>query len=682
MTHAEQFGSRRSFLKLAASGAAGAYLGSKLGWWRALAQVPGGTLPPDGIPKFIRPLTVPRAMPLSAKDATTDYYSVGIRQMRQQVLPPSLPTTKVWAYGSLTDASTFAYPTCTIETRVNRRARVKWVNQLMDSNGKYLPHLFAVDQTLHWANPAGGVTGRDMHGHDPAPYTGPVPIVSHLHGAHVGDESDGYPEAWFLPAASNIPAGYAKTGTWYNYFAARFQSRYGGGWEPGSATYLYPNDQAATALWFHDHALGMTRLNVYSGAVGFYLLRGGAADLAPGTLPGPAPAPGDKAGQRYYEIPLVIQDRSFNADGSLFYPSNRAFFEGMDVSQLQIPFIPDDGCTGPSDVSPIWNPEFFGNTMVVNGQTWPYLEVEQRRYRFRLLNACDSRFLMLKLSRAGLPFWQIGADGGFLPAPIRLDQLLIAPSERADVIVDFTAVPVGTEIVLNNIGPDEPFGGGLPGVDFDPSDATTTGMVMQFRVVPSRSRDVSVPPDRLTLPAAARLGAAGLTRRLSLNEAESATVLVDGHPGHGHRAHMPAKLKMVCNSANSVPFGPTMAMLGTVTPDGGGNPLRWMDDITENPAPGDTEIWEVHNFTADAHPVHVHQVQFEVVGRTSAEGLARGPEPWEAGPKDTVISYPGEVTQLKARFDRAGQYVWHCHILSHEDNEMMRPFSVGPVQRP
>jgi bilirubin oxidase len=506
--------------------------------------------------------------------------------------------------------------------------------------------------------------------------------VTHLHGGHSTDESDGYPEAWYLPAANNLPAGFATTGTWYNFFRAKFAAVWGGTWDPGSAKFMYPNDQRAATLWYHDHTLGMTRLNVYAGPAGFYLVRGGSSDLPVGTLPGPAPALGDPPGMNYYEIPIAIQDRSFNADDSLFYPDNRAFFEGLRTGQLQIPFIPQSGCTGPSDVSPIWNPEFFGNTTVVNGRTWPYLDVEQRRYRFRFLNGCDSRFLILKLSRDGLPFWQIGADGGFLPAPARLDQLLMGPAERADVIVDFTNVPVGTEIVLLNRGPDEPFGGGVPDDDFDVSDPETTGLVMQFRVVSARSSDISTPPEALVLPQTPALPPATVTRQVSLNEAESETVFVDGHPGHGHRKRQPANLKLSCNDPNAVPFGPTMAQLGTVAPSGEGTPRRWIDAITENPAPGATEVWEIYNFTADAHPIHIHEVEFEIVGRENATGVVRPPEAWETGPKDTVISYPGEITRVKATFDRAGQFVWHCHILEHEDNEMMRPYSVGPLQNP
>ncbi len=525
-----------------------------------------------------------------------------------------------------------------------------WANQLVDGAGHYLPHLLPVDQTLHWANPPGGVAGRDMHGMAPTPYRGPVPIVTHLHGHHSTDESDGYPEAWYLPAANNIPAGFATVGTWYDFFRAKAVAQGVPLWVPGTATFVYRNDQRATTLWYHDHALGMTRVNVYAGPAGFYLIRGGPGDLPPGVLPGPAPAAGDPPGRPYYEIPIAIQDRSFNANGSLFYPDNRAFFEGLQTGQLQVPFIPQAGCTGPSDVSPIWNPEFFANTMVVNGRTWPFLTVEQRRYRFRFLNGCDSRFLILKMSN-GLPFWQIGAEGGFLPAPVQLDQLLMGPAERADVIVDFTNVPVGAEIVLLNLGPDEPFGGGVPGADFAPADPNTTGQVMQFRVVAAQSSDTSTPPEALGLPARPPLPNASNTRPVSLNELESATVLVGSHPGHGHPARQPANLKLACDDPNAVPFGPTQALLGTLTPAGEGVPTPWSDAVTESPALNATEVWEIHNFTADAHPIHIHVVQFEIVERVDAEGVARGPEAWETGVKDTVIAFPGEITRVKATYD-------------------------------
>ncbi len=669
--------SRRQFLTAGAVTGASLVLPWQLPVQRVLAQVPGGTLPPGSIPKYVTPLVIPPAMPRTAKlrvpggNKQIDYYEIAVRQFRQHILPESMgkPTT-VWSYGSVTHPASFNYLAFTIEAKWTAPVRVKWMNQLVDANGNYLRHLLPIDQTLHWANPPGGPGGTDEETLDPTPYHGPVPIVTHLHGGHSTQESDGFPEAWFLPAAKNIPAGYATVGSHYDQFKAEAEALYGQPWTPGSAVFQYDNDQAAATMWYHDHTLGMTRSNVYAGPAGFYLLRGGPGDKVTGVLPGPAPALGDAPGTKYYEIPIAIQDRSFNDDGSLFYPDNRAFFEGLNQPPTQpyldIPFIPDQACDGlPSDISPIFNPEFFGNTMVVNGNTWPSLEVEQRRYRFRFLNGCNSRFLILKLSN-GLRFWQIGAEGGFLPAPVQLDQLLLGLAERADVIVDFTNVSVGTNIVLQNLGPDEPFGGGEPPGDFDAADPNTTGQVMQFRVVPRTSRDTSTPPNQLVLPAPPPLPQATTTRQVSLNEEDSRTVRVSTDE-HGN---------VVLDCDNGQPFGPRFALLGTVA-GGAGEPLRWDDPITENPAVGATEVWELYNFTEDAHPIHIHEIQFQVLERQPFDGPRRGSESWEAGRKDTVIAYPGEITRVKATFDRAGLFVWHCHIVEHEDHEMMRPYQIG-----
>ena len=229
----------------------------------------------------------------------------------------------------------------------------------------------------------------------------------------------------------------------------RPNQRYGANWGPGFATFQYPNHNRASTIWYHDHALGMTRLNVYAGPAGFYIVRGGPSgdeavlDSRFGTtavLPGPAPTEGDEfpPNKTYYEIPIAIQDRSFNTDGSLFYPDTRAFFD-----EFIGPYIPE------TDISPIWNPEFFGNMIMVNGNTWPFQTVEQRRYRFRFLNGCQSRFLILDFSNIpGVEVWQIGNEGGFLAAPVNItaglgNRLLMGLAERADVIVDFTNVPEG-----------------------------------------------------------------------------------------------------------------------------------------------------------------------------------------------------------------------------------------------
>jgi bilirubin oxidase len=621
-------------------------------------QVP--RLDAASIPKYVEPLVIPPVMPQvpqeqrpAAVPGDTDYYAIAVRQFQQTILPPSLGLqTTVWGYGAVDQPDSFNYPAFSIEATVDRPFRVQWINDLVDADGSYLSHLLPLDPTLHWANPGGGVDGRDSRpafDATPGPYTGPVPIVVHLHGGHSSEESDGYTEAWYLPAARNLPVGFAATGSMYEPFAAKFSEAWGQTWEPGAAVFQYANDQRPATLWFHDHTLGMTRLNVYAGPAGFYLLRGGESDLSPGVLPGPAPGAGDPPSTKYYEIPIAIQDRSFAADGSLLYPASRADFDGFTG-----PFIPE------SDVSPIFNPEVFGDTMVVNGRTWPVLEVEPRRYRFRFLNGCNSRFLILKVASDSLaprpaqpavPLHQIGSDGGFLRSPVSLDDVLLAPAERADIIVDFAGLSPGAELFLINEGPDEPFGGGKPGTDFPAANSETTGQVLKFVVVPLAADDTSLPVDQLVLPSLVEFGPETAIRRLSLNEEDS-------HVLEG--------------------VGPVEAQLGILDEAGTPVPLDWDDPITETPALNAVELWELHNFTADAHPIHIHELQFRIVEREPFGGLPHPAEPWESGDKDTVIAYPGEITRVKVRFDHPGLFVWHCHIVEHEDNEMMRPLRVGP----
>jgi spore coat protein A, manganese oxidase len=698
--------SRRQFFKIGAGGLLGLYAGSRLGGFTPLAQaaIPGGTLEPAAIPKYLTPLLVPPVMPKAGtltgnRKRPVDLYEISVRQFSQQILPGphgplGLPPTTVWGYGAVAAASKRGLlihnaPSLTIEAQAGRPVRVKWINELVDAGGNYRPHLLSVDPTLHWANPPGGDMHRDTRPTftaTPGPYTGPVPLVTHVHGAvGVGDESDGYAEAWFLPDAGNIPADYATKGTWYDFFAAKAAADYGVTWGPGYATFQYPNDNRASTIWYHDHTLGMTRLNVYAGPAGFYIVRGGPAgdgavlDSRFGTaavLPGPAPKENDKfpSNKTYYEIPIAIQDRAFNTDGSLFYPDSRTFFDGLAGDYLP---------TG--EYSPIWNPEFFGNSIMVNGNTWPFHKVEQRRYRFRILNGCQSRFLILDFNNIpGVEVWQIGNEGGFLAAPVNLtadngNRLLVGLAERADLIVDFTNVPAGN-YVLGNVGPDEPFGGGVPGIDFPAADPASTGQIMEFRVGPAMAADPTTPPVFLKLPTIAPLPAASVTRPLALIE----------------------KMGMGMDTEGEIVEGPVEALLGTVGPDsidgttapGVWTQRMWMEPVTENPAVGATEVWEFYNTTGDAHPMHVHEVTFEVVNReglvldidgnvaqpVQTDGVITLPEAWETGFKDTVTAYPGQVTRVRATFARAGQYVWHCHIVEHEDNEMMRPFRIGREQ--
>jgi spore coat protein A len=248
---------RRRFFKIGAAAGAGLLAPFKGGVAHAAspsvrlfapaAAIPGGSLAPGAILKYRMPLVIPPAMPRTVRPGNFHYYEIAVRQFQQQILPSSYPSTTVWSYGSVNHPGTFNYPAFTIEATYKKPVRVKWINGLVDANGNYLPHLLAVDPTLHWANPPGGIAGRDMRptfGKTPGAYTGPVPIVTHLHGiASVGDESDGFAEAWFLPAAKNIPADYATVGSWYNTFKAKAEGEFGQTWEPGTAVFQYPNNQ-------------------------------------------------------------------------------------------------------------------------------------------------------------------------------------------------------------------------------------------------------------------------------------------------------------------------------------------------------------------------------------------------------------------------------------------------------
>ncbi len=733
--------------------------------------LPGGTLDPLTIPQYVTPLVIP---PVMKNTGTENNYDIAVRQFQQQILPSGLPPTTVWSYGPEADPvpavapaanSQFNYPAYTIETTSNTPVSVRWRNELVAINPAtgfpcdglacqptFLSHLLPIDQTLHWANPPatgcvmGNPAGTDCVTNNPDRYLGPVPIITHVHGAHVESHSDGYPEAWYLPAASNIPGTYARSGRLFDDST---------GTNPGNLGYVdftYRNDQPATTIWYHDHSLGMTRANVYAGPAGFWLIRNGAYDGAtdgvshlPAVLPGPAPVaadtvvalntPGDAVRNKIREIPIVIQDRSFNADGSLFYPDSRSFFD-----EFPGPYIPDPVPVSGllSDISPIWNPEAFFNTMVVNGTTWPRLEVAPAKYRFRLLNGCNARFLNLALfikhprkdedTRRELPFYQIGADQGFLPEvvevrtglatplpgdgtmPVRVRvekqrALLMGLAERADVIVDFSRLKNGTVVRMINTAPDEPFNG-FP-IEA-PSDTSTTGRVMEFVVnsallQPSDATTTS--PLNLVMNAEPAIAAPStVTRRISLNELESDTVCVTDEDD----TMIPGLQPPLCGD-NGTPAAPRQALLGTVdltttpgTPMG--VPLNWTDmsgtsspvqvplkngstitvNVTENPTVGATETWEIYNFTGDAHPIHEHLVRFEVLNReifdpeAGVPGTVFAPQAVEKGYKDTVTALPGQITRVKATYDISGLYVWHCHILEHEDNEMMRPYYVSP----
>ncbi len=739
---------------------AGAFICTPLvfGMQSAMAEpVPGGTLDPLSIPKYVTPLVIP---PVLHDDGGAPMQAeVAMRQINQQVLPTGFPATPLWAYGDPANPATFNNPGFTIEVTKDTMTEIKWLNQLIadpanctikrskqQTTGKrpacdYLPHVIQdqngvpiVDQTLHWAAPnqdcLDGIPRTDCRGASDQPYLGPIPMVMHVHGAHVGPGSDGYPEAWWLPLANNIPKGYATNGTF-------FESANGAdtlqALSRGYAIDMYTNDQPTTTLWYHDHSLGMTRLNVYAAGAGFWMIRDandGETGVVSGVLPGPAPkagdsaaalnTPGDAVRNAVREIPIAIQPKSFNADGTQYYPADRALFEGLgtggtfaDNTGVNIPFLPQ----GTSDIAPVWNPEAFFNTMVVNGSTWPQLDVAQEQYRLRFVNASDSRFMNLAMFVVNadgtlgqeIPFYQIGSEQGLLPAVVRIETgfattlpgdgsdvgtgvtpvpgrfaeqaLLLGPAERPDVIVDFSGLADGTVVRMINTGPDEPFGG-----DFSvPADPGTTGQVMQFKVslaLNNPAGDPSTPAAALQLDpnpgGVPKLGAPTAVQDLALLEEESALLCVTVDAVSGVIDLDPNSVPPVCDPVlGSVPFGPKAAVLG-VSGSAGGVVQLWDDPIAQNPALGAVEEWELWNWSADAHPIHLHLVKFEVVNRQIIGAPdVLPPEPWESGWKDTAIMYPGEITRVKALFDVPGLYVWHCHILSHEDNEMMVPFCVG-----
>ena len=488
----------------------------------------------DHLTQFVDRLPIPEVVQPHGHHPSPDdperkipYYLVQAQTVASKV-HRDLPPTKFWSFGS-------SVPGVTFETRSGEPLLVRWVNALPNE------HFLPIDHTIHGAE-------ADKSA---------VRTVVHLHGAKTGPESDGYPEDWIVPGRSSL--------------------------------YYYPNQQDAAMLWYHDHALGINRLNVYAGLFGAFIIRDSVEDAL--NLP-----------KGKYELPLVLYDRLLTKDGQLLYPTSG---------------IPE---------SP-WVPEVFGNAILVNGKLFPYLEVEPRRYRLRVLNGSNSRTYHLALSNDAA-FHQIGTDQGLLPAPVPLKTLEIAPAERADLIVDFSEHR-GAQLILK-------------------SDAFT---VMQFRVSSAKVTETSSLPTALRPVPKIPESQAVQTRLLTLDE-------------------------YVNKAGNSA-----MLLL---------NASHWNMPITEKPALGSTEIWSLINPTGDTHPIHLHLVRFQILDRQTYEpwmfqtkrqlhflGPPQPPAANEAGWKDTVQAYSHMVTRIIVPFEGyAGRYVWHCHILEHEDNEMMRPYEV------
>jgi FtsP/CotA-like multicopper oxidase with cupredoxin domain len=545
-------------------------------------------------------------------------YRVTIADKMVQMLPDCYPETQVFAYGGSTrdlgeteSKETWSSPGPTFEMTRGKTAHVTWVNEIG------IDHLFPVDPTLHWANP------KDEQGPATGPfpavppydskYQGPVPVVTHVHGLEVASDFDGAPEAWFTPGAAIVGKKYI-TG-------------------PSE----YPNSQPATTLWYHDHALGITRLNVYAGLAGMYIIRDENDPYA------------SKLPDREHEWPLVIQDKDFNADGSLNYGS------------------------GGSDHHPYWQSASGGGTMVVNGKVWPKMTVERARYRFRVLNGANYSSFNLSLTKPEslkepLRFTVIGSDGGYLDAPADTPVLKLAPGERADVVIDFSRLLPGETTILSTDGTD----------------------VVKFEV-PLAAADPKLPSCVLTRP-------------------RDETVPPLCFPNGLNTSKLETKPETKPDSTRTLTLveGPDHELLL--------NGQMFTDEATETPKLGTTEDWNIVNTMDSDHPIHLHLVQFKLLERrpisddfftqwkadnggelplhhapTSPKldtyvGDATLPvEVADTGWKDTIVAPGKSVTRIRVRwapqdggkfpFDawKGVGYVWHCHMLEHEDNEMMRP---------
>jgi spore coat protein A len=725
-----------------------------VGTVNASTLIPQTELPGDCIPKFAvsMPVFGPAGSIPRVNAVRHHKLTITMQEIEQWVLPvdtsiypltyvdpwtgttqncPSVnpQKTHVWAYG-VTDTMTGTllapanWPGVTIETQRYVPTTVTYVNQLPSfREGGVVQGLISIDKTVHWADPlhvgAMNPCMDNPQGTCSQPYgfsEGETPpAVPHLHGAEDSSTVDGGPDAWFTPDGIHGP-GY------FTLFNAG----------PGTAVYRYLNDQEPGTLWFHDHALGATRTNVYSGLEAFYFVRDKHSE--PMGLPdGP------------YDIEMAMQTRQFDTNGQLFFPDGSGSLCG--TGQPGDPCL--NGPPGNPDIHLFWIPEFIGDVMTVNGAPWPVLNVEPRRYRFRLLDGANARFYDMTFGDA--PVYAVGADDNYLDKPEKIDHVFLAPGERIEVIVDFSKL-AGQTIDVTNDAP-VPYPDGLiPGVD-QPGMA----QVMRFQVGTTVST-----PDHSCDPAMHQCRRPRAMVRLTDGK---------GHIAPGVKIDRVRQL-ILKEFANPTDDNPVVVLVNNTYWDGGSSPSINTDfpaeGISELPRVGSTELWEIINLTGDAHPMHTHLTQFQILNRESYDidgtmgsgipggyfgvwsaafgypdnlkcavysgdpdnpcpgygppldyltpnsdgavggnpaigpyllGDATPPAPEESGWKDTAKAMPGQVlrvvirwtpSSVKAmpnrsyagrnfyRFDptKGPGYVWHCHIIDHEDNEMMRPYKV------
>lgn len=562
---------RRSLLRATGAMLGGVALGST-GLDGARAATAATRTTPD-LEHFVQPVPRPTVREPDGQRDGADYHEIVLQEFETAV-HPDLPATTMWGFDG-------QFPGPLIQGRIREPIAVEFDNSQLPDD-----HLLSVDERINGTQPE----------HYPD-YDGPVPevrTVTHFHGLNVPPEEDGQADMWMSPDGVTGP---------------RFTD----------SLHELPNEQSRLTSTYHDHALGISRLNIYAGLVGFYNLVGPAEEAR--DLP---------TGE--YDVPLMLNDRTFADDGSLHYPET---FEA----------------------------NVGGDTMLVNGAAWPYLEVEPRRYRLRPVNTSNGRTYNLRLrgETCGCTpiMYQFAAGHGFLDRLVsigpgcHMDSLLLAPFERADVLVDFSEF-AGETLTLTNDAPfpfagfqDEDHAGGHDegGDGHGDESGPAIEEVLQIRVAEETSGpDESTPIEDLRMPYSPEVLSPWVQRTQEIRTRQMTLSMVQDE------------------------FGLNMHLL---------NDRRFFDETVHEPELGSVEIWELTNESMHTHPIHLHLVEFDVIGR-GPDGT-HDPRPNETRGKDTVQVDPDETVRIAVEFrDHLGKYPFHCHVLEHEDHEMMRPFEVVP----
>jgi spore coat protein A len=669
--------------------------------------------------KFVAPLPGlgPSGIPIGTAATNdlypgADFYELTAREFAQ-LMHPDLPNpTRLWGFVD-TKTNNSAYLGPAIVAQRGKAVVIRMHNDLPPQ------HILPVDKSIMGSEP--GVPENRC--------------CVHLHGGLTPWTSDGGPFAWFAPTGT--------VGTNDGASGPCFLNGVTG--SPGVADYYYPNNQSARLAWYHDHSMGITRLNAYAGMAAPYVINDPVVTkLTSGNAPVVPPLA--------YTIPLVLQDKTFKVapdqwgrPGDLWYPYVYEATGSGPTGRWDLG-APSDGFPSGAGLPPTPScvPEFFADTAVVNGMAYPYAEVQPRRYRFLILNGSQARFFHLQLyyesqqnpgepdfGKPGPAFIQIGNEGGLLPNPVVLNappvqiptecdgsvncdgpfNLLMAPAERADIIVDFSGVAAGARLILYNDAP-APFPMG------DSRNDYFTGCPDQTSIGGAPSTTAAYGPNTRTLLQFRVLPLTAAKDPLDFNATYAA--LKDGLPGAYNDSHLPFGEADLDPNASGVlfenktlnedfdEFGRLIQRVGTDKPtysDSYG--LNYMDPPTELYKNGQTVVWDIYNTTGDTHPMHFHLANVQVIGRADFDNTTPGsisfvptsgwtpPDPNYRGWKETVRMNPGEITRVIMKFQlpavpfavpgspRAGlqgghEYVWHCHILEHEEHDMMRPLVVLP----